>query len=443
MDGFKRPIRRPTQSSSPPQPVGATPVEEQIPVPPPLSEADQPVISAEPLEPIVELHPPEVVDQAPGRVLKKKKSRFAKIMIWMAAVTSLLVVLFGAAFAWYFVMTLAPNPSDDQIVRFEVKESSSLNMIADQLKERGLIKDAFAFMLYVRLSGQQNALQAGTCNLSPAETVREILDKLTAGCHDFKSVTFYPGGTINSSLYAETKAKEAGTEFADFSVRFSLSEAGYSEAEINEALSATYEGPLFADKPASADYEGYVFGETYYVATDATATEVLQTAFDHMYEVVQKNDLVAKYEAQGLNLYQGITMASIVERELACEGKPTKERQERCYAYQQTIAQVFLKRYNEGGQLGSDVTFIYASDKLGEPVAINIDSPYNTRRYAGLPPGPIASPGELALQAVANPTDTDYYYFIAGDDGLIYFAKNLAEHEANVKNYCAILCSAL
>ena len=81
-----------------------------------------------------------------------------------------------------------------------------------------------------------------------------------------------------------------------------------------------------------------MFGETYHVADDATAKQVLETVFAHMYKIVQKNNLVAKFKEQGLNLYQGITLTSIVERELTCEDKPTAERKERCYQYQRGIA---------------------------------------------------------------------------------------------------------
>ena len=74
---------------------------------------------------------------------------------------------------------------------------------------------------------------------------------------------------------------------------------------------------------------------------------------------------------------------------------------------------------------------------------VDLESPYNTRKYQGLPPGPIASPGIHALRSVGDPSDTDYLFFIAGDDGLIYFAKDQAEHEANIKNHCQILCNEL
>jgi UPF0755 protein len=226
-------------------------------------------------------------------------------------------------------------------------------------------------------------------------------------------------------------------------IKYRLRQAGFSDAQITAALNKTYQGPVFDAKPAGTSLEGYIYGETYYVDTDATAEQVLQMTFDQMYKDLQANGLPQKFANQGLTMYEAITLASIVQRELNCEGKPTEERKERCYGYQRTIAQIFLKRLKEGGMLGSDVTFIYAADMLGVAPTVDIDSPYNTRIHAGLPPGPIAAPGLLALKAVGNPTDTDYYFFIAGDDGLIYFAKDLAGHEANIKNHCQQLCNEL
>ena len=222
-----------------------------------------------------------------------------------------------------------------------------------------------------------------------------------------------------------------------------MRQAGYSDSEISSAFKAKYSGPLFADRPSGGSLEGYVFGETYRVSSDATVKEVLQTAFDHMYKVVQKDDLVNKFKAQGLTLYQGLTLASIVERELGCEDKSTTVRKNRCYEYQRGIAQVFLLRYKKNMQLGSDVTFVYAADKAGVKPTVDIDSPYNTRRKPGLPPTPIATPGELSLKAVADPAPADNLFFIAGDDGLIYFAKTDKEHKTNIDKYCQKLCSII
>ena len=107
------------------------------------------------------------------------------------------------------------------------------------------------------------------------------------------------------------------------------------------------------------------------------------------------------------------------------------------------IAQVFYSRLALNMPLGSDVTYQYIADKLGVPRDPNLDSPYNTRKYTGLPPGPISTPGKAALLAVATPATTDYLYFLNGDDNVTYFSKTLDEHEANIKNHCQIKCQAL
>ncbi len=447
MDGFKRPVRHPADTPGVPQrtdtasqllrPSGVMPVS----TPPSLAthEAELPprLPATPPEEPPVDLQPLEISEKTSERVLKKKRSGAAKFGIFLGIVVALLLLVAGGVYAWYFSMTMAPDPENDRIVGFEVKPNTSLSTIGDQLKERGLIKNAFVFSVYARLNGHQNAIQTGTCNLSPAETIREVMEKLTAGCHDFSSVTFYPGATIEKPTFKP----EGSTISLDLYVKNMLRKAGYTDTEIEQALSATYKGPLFDGKPAGTTLEGYVFGETYHVATDASAQDVLQVAFDHMYEVVQRNGLVAKYKTQGLDLYQGITMASIVQRELNCEDKPTKERKDRCHAYQKTIASVFYNRLKINMPLGSDSTFIYAADMLGVPATSRIDSPYNTYRVTGLPPGPIGSPGELALNAAAEPDKTDYLFFVAGDDGLIYFSRTQAEHEANTAKYCKILCA--
>jgi UPF0755 protein len=410
MDGFKRPRRQQPHQA---QPTSLVEREDQLP------ELD--IAHSQPL---------------PLETSKRHISRKALLII---SILLGIILLVGSGFFWLQSQLSAVDKSNNSPQKIEVKEGSAFSFVASRLQERGLIKNAVAFDIYARMSGKRNAIQAGTCTLTPSETSTEILDKLTSGCHDFKSITFYPGATIEQPLYKPKGSTLDQTLY----VKNMLKTAGFTDGQITTALEKSYSGPLFADKPANTTLEGYVFGETYYVDTDATAEKVLQTAFDQMYKIVQRNNLVAGYKSQQLNLYQGITLASVVQSELDCEDKKTPERKERCYQYQRTIAQIFLKRLREGTSLGSDVTFIYAANKQHIAPTVTIDSPYNTRLHPGLPPGPISSPGELALKAVANPTDTDYLFFIAGDDGLIYFAKTDAEHQKNIKNHCQIGCGEL
>lgn len=368
--------------------------------------------------------------------VSKKKRRLRRWMIILIAIMMFLAAVFAALFKWY-EMQLKPVSSDNNKVSVTVEDGSSVSVVANTLASKNLIRNRLAFEVYVRLNNK-NSIKAGTCMIAPSESVADIVNRMNNGCHDFKTITFYPGGTLESSKY---KASQSSDGVDKTSVRYILRQAGYSDDEISSAFKAKYDSPLFADRPSGSSLEGYVFGETYQFTGDATAKDVLQTVFDHMYKVVQKNDLVNKFKAQGLTLYQGLTMASIVERELGCEDKPTVERKNRCYQYQRGIAQVFITRYKKNMQLGSDVTFIYAADKAGVKPKVDIDSPYNTRKHTGLPPTPIATPGELSLKAVADPAPGDNLFFIAGDDGLIYFAKTDEEHKNNIDKYCQKLCS--
>jgi len=187
-------------------------------------------------------------------------------------------------------------------------------------------------------------------------------------------------------------------------------------------------------KPAGSDLEGYVFGDTYKGSSDASVEAILQQTFNEYAQVIKDNNLVEAFKQQGLTLFQGITLASIVQREA-----PASVSAESTAARAQ-IAQVFYSRLRSGMPLGSDVTFIYAANMRGVPPISTLDSPYNTRIVTGLPPGPIATPGLAALKATAAPASTDYVYFIAGDDRQTHFARTLKEHQANIAQFCKVGC---
>ena len=152
--------------------------------------------------------------------------------------------------------------------------------------------------------------------------------------------------------------------------------------------------------------------------------------------MISENNLEARYAGQGLSLYEGITLASMVQKEAKSSEQPT-------------VAQVFLSRLNYGWRLGSDVTIAYALDVVDpnrniyqdNQAALAIDSCYNTRIYTGLPCGPISNPGLSALLAVAEPSDTAYLFFLTGDDGMMYYSYTEAEHIQNIYSHCQELCN--
>jgi UPF0755 protein len=376
----------------------------------PLSPTELPVqqlpqVPVVPVQPVMQQMP--AIDLAPAPQPPKRKKR---LLLWILAVlAALLIGLALSAFTWYSLSLKPVNASDKNKVRVEIIAGSSPSDIAKLLQNKKLIHSQFAFDIYTRLSHTRSLLQAGTYNLSPSESTQAIVDHMVSGKVDDFTLTFLPGATVAED-------------------RKVLISAGYSETDVDAALSKTYNHPLFTDKPASADLEGYIYGETYNFSSSASVEDVLTKTFDEYYAKIQQNNLVDAYKSHGLTLYQGITLASIIQREV-----PTP-------ADQKQVAQVFYSRLSAGIALGSDVTYQYAAKKLGVDPSPNLDSPYNTRKYAGLPPGPIATPGLSALQAVASPASGDYLYFLSGDDDTTYFSRTNDEHEANIRDHCKVKC---
>jgi UPF0755 protein len=205
--------------------------------------------------------------------------------------------------------------------------------------------------------------------------------------------------------------------------------SGYTEAEIDEALNANrYRGHAsLKDLPAGATLEGYIYPETLKITSVGGLPTVIDLALTELDKQITP-DLLAKLSQKNLNLHQAFTLASIVEKETSTLSDRPK------------VAQVFLKRLSIDMSLGSDVTFIYAAKEQGVEPNVSIDSPYNTRKYKGLPPGPISNFSASSLKAVAYPADTDFLYFVAGDDGKTYYGKTESEHNSNIQKYCTTLC---
>jgi UPF0755 protein len=370
-----------------------------------------------PIQP-VQPSPAETAEpvQTMKQLVEKRRTRSRKLW-WMIGGGSLLLLgcLFGGWYAW----ALSPrDPSDTQQVRFIVNAGDSSSTIAMELESHELIRSALAFQLYAELSGAKTKLQAGGFALSPSQSVREIASHIVEGNTDEINIIILPGLTLSQQIDPE--------------VRSSLAWQGFTEEEIKSAFNTTYDHPLFAGKPDGTTLEGYIFPETYRINASDPLTVLFKKSFDEIYDRLKSDDMIAKFQAQGLNLYQAFTLASIVQKEVS---NPADQKQ---------VAQVFLKRLKEGMVLGSDVTFIYAANELGVEPRVGLDSPYNTRKYAGLPPGPIANMNYSALQAVADPAPGDYLYFVAGDgadEGKTFYARTEQEHQANVAAHCHTLCN--
>ena len=340
----------------------------------------------------------------------RKKHRLLMVLACVLGV----FILLGVSTVLWFNWTLQPRSDEATVQNVTIESGMTPSEIGALLEQKQLIRSALTFEWYTRLNGVHNSLKVGYYNFSPDQSVSAMVSALVEGADQTRNVIILPALTLK--------------QLADPAIKNSLAAQGFSADEIERAYTAQYETPLLANRPSGASLEGYLFPETYQMRAGDTLESLFQRTFDELYGRLQKDGLIAKFEARGLNLYQAITLASIVQKEV---GDPSVQPQ---------VAQVFLKRLSEGMVLGSDVTFMYAAKQMGVAPSVDLESPYNTRKYPGLPPGPIANMNYVALQAVADPAPGDYLYFVAGDDGITYFSRTNEEHEALVAAHCDKLC---
>ena len=355
---------------------------------------------------------------------KKAKSKLKAMMSFVILPLFVLILLGGiGGFVWAKSMLTPVDSSCIEAgceeIKFTVNDGESKAIIADNLEQVGLIKNSFVFKTYLQVFKPDVNLKSGVYFLNKGMSADEIIERLAKGADDENTFTFtiLPGETI-------------------FDIKTKLLGLNYSSAEIEEAFRAEYDFNFLKDRPAGASLEGYLYGETHEFYKETTVKEIMETFLEGMGEVIEENNLKARYEEQGLSLHEGITLASVVQKEA-----PTTE--------MPTVAQVFLSRLDYGIPLGSDVTVSYALDTVDpnrqiytdNQVALSVDSCYNTRIYTGLPCGPISNPGLSALLAVAEPTNTSYLYFLTGDDGMMYYSYTEAEHNQNIYSHCQNLCN--
>ncbi|MDP3974259.1 MAG: endolytic transglycosylase MltG [Candidatus Daviesbacteria bacterium] len=320
-----------------------------------------------------------------------------KRLVWLLVV--IIIIFFIVRSFW--TSQLSQVSSDQTPKDFVIAKGESFSSVLARLDEEDLIKSPLFFNIYGRLSGSIDRIQAGSFPLSPSMNAQEILKEITGQPEDLWA-TFLEGWRV------EEMAQKLNQEF---------------RIQNSEFLKVAK--------------EGYMFPDTYLFPKDYTPGQIAQKLMD-TFEERYDEELRSKIRNQGLTEDEGVILASIVER----EARSDKARTE--------IAAILLKRLKIGMGLNADATLQYILVPQGSesPPAggwwtkyltnedKKIDSPYNTYRYKGLPPKPIANPSLSSLQAVANADpNTPYLYYYHDSEGNSYYAKTLEEHSANVVNH--------
>jgi UPF0755 protein len=336
---------------------------------------------------------------------------------WRTAITVLIIFgvvgLVGTIW-WtrhYYANNLRPVSANQQTTSVTIPRGYTLKQTATLLKSHQIIRNALVFEQYVRNVNAAVDINAGTYDLSPSYSVQEIVSILTEGKVKTNLVTILPGQSL-----------------AD--IKKAFLNAGFEAADVDQAFQPQQYAnhPALVDKPAAASLEGYLYPESFQKTADTKASAIVTSALDEMQKRLTP-ELRAAIAKQGLSVYDAIKLASIVENEVSQSGDRTQ------------VAQVFLRRLREGRKLESDATAKYGAVLAGQAPSLTFSSAYNTYEHVGLPPTPISNVSESALQAVAYPANTDWLYFVSGDDGKTYFSHTLAEHEALTQAHCKKLCS--
>lgn len=333
----------------------------------------------------------------------------------MNKIKKIFLVLFGGliVISWItggvFYYT-ATHPLTDNInpalVSVEITPGMTLNKISTLLEKSDLVGNSLSFQLLAYLQKKQDQIQVGEYELSASMTPVDILKVVTSGKTVLHAVTIPEGYRI--------------TEIATL-----LEEKGLVKAE--KFIQETKDRSLLQSFGiAENSLEGYLFPETYRFSKNTSERKIIRRLLDVFHEKIKQHELIKRAESTNLSFHQVMTLASLIEKETGVD----EERK--------IISSVFHNRLKKNMLLQTDPTVIYALVNFDGNIRkkdLSVDSPYNTYRYRGLPPGPIASPGIKSIVAALEPSVTDYLYFVSRKDGSHQFSSNLEDHNRAVQKY--------
>lgn len=329
-------------------------------------------------------------------------------MKWLKVTAPILLLVVAGAAIGIYDMNQYPDRLDSALAEafvVTIAPGEGFRTVALRLHDLGLIQSPRKFRLFARLSGAHRQIKAGEYQLYGTMTPRQILATLVEGKVLLYRITIPEGYTLQQ--IAQTVA-----------------EAGFGEAENFYRL-ATDPAVAQAENIAAPSLEGYLFPDTYYFPRGFDQTRIIAAMVRRFREAV--SDAWRERAAElGLTLHEVVTLASIIEKETGV----TEERP--------LIASVFHNRLRKGMRLETDPTVIYGIEDFDGNLTrkhLRTPTPYNTYVIKGLPPGPIASPGQAALEAALYPAKTDYLFFVSRKDRTHHFSRTLEEHQEAVRKY--------
>ncbi len=345
-----------------------------------------------------------------------KDLRLIRVVVFAIASICIVTIIIGSLLGVNYVKS-ALQPVDEKnktSINITIPIGSTTSKIGKILEDKGIVKSGKIFKYYVKFKNHTD-FQAGNYKLTKAMSMEQVVEALKKGrlAEEIKLKITVPEGKsleqIANVLAQKTNRteKEVFGKMNDRTYIKTLMEK-YPEILTNDILAKKIRYPL----------EGYLFPATYSFKEEVPSIEaMIETMLDKTEAVVTKYQ--ADIEKSKMSIHELLTMSSLVEEEATA----TIDRKK--------ITSVFNNRIKKKMPLQTDPTVLYALGAHKDRVLykdLKVDSPYNTYKYTGIPPGPIAGSGEASIEAVLHPDKTDYLYFLAAQDGKVYFAKTLKEH---------------
>lgn len=350
--------------------------------------------------------------------MSKKGSSKLKVVVIIAAIV---VALFTGGIAFYTYGTGCVDASNKEDISVQIPSGSGASAIVEILDDNGLIKNKTCAKIGARIGGY-NSLQANTYIFNKSMSFSEMMNAINTGDFAYLSKNTFEmkeGYRLLQNAALLSKA----TDYTEEEILNVWGDKNYLKNLISKYWFLTDD---ILQKDVMFPLEGYIFPDTYILTgEDVTIEEITEMMLDNTDKVLTKRK--GEIEKSGYSVHEFLTMASIVCKE---GGSNTDEAAH--------IAGVFQNRLDKDISLGSDVTvcYIFQEDRVDlKQSQLNSDSPYNTRKFKGLPPGPICSVPVVDMDAVLNYEKTGDLFFYAGPDGTVYYAKTDEEHQKNVKDH--------
>ncbi len=346
---------------------------------------------------------------------KKKKKKGCGCLVLLILVLALLVGAGG-----YYTLGLMPvDPDSEEHVIVEIPDGSGASAIVDILDDAGLVKNKFCAKVNSRIGGY-DTLMANTYVLSPSMSFKEMMKIINEGTFEYiskESVEVKDGARLQQVAEAVSEQLPFTTD----EILAKWSDEQYLRELIDKYWFLTDD---ILDEDVMYPLEGYLYADTYFVTSDISDIEgFTEMCLDRMDEVLtERRDAI---EASGFSVHELLTLTSIVTKEATAED-------------QAGVAGVFMNRLDQGMSLGSDVTvcYIFQEDRVDlKQSQLDSTNPYNTRKFAGLPPGPICQVVSDAIDATLNYEKHDYLFFIADEQGIVRYSTDQAGHESNIDEH--------